>query len=169
MATKFNRFWTLLIILLIVIIATGSITIWLKYDRIHPTEIFIVPNQKLLPGEIYLGGEVNAPGFYPLNDGDSLEDIIQAAGGTTDSADPGRLKLYVPEAGEGEQPQKVNLNRAEAWLLQALPGIGETRAQAIIDYRRQNGHFHNINELIKVEGIGTATYEKIKHLITVAD
>jgi len=54
-------------------------------------------------------------------------------------------------------------------LLEALPGIGETRAQAIIDYRQQNGPFHNINELTKVEGIGIATYEKIKHLISVAD
>ena len=67
------------------------------------------------------------------------------------------------------QPQKINLNRAEAWLLEALPEIGESRAQAIIDYREQNGPFHNINELIKVEGIGTATYEKIKDRITVAD
>jgi len=50
-----------------------------------------------------------------------------------------------------------------------LPGIGEVRAQAIIDYRRQNGPFHNISELTKVEGIGTATYEQIKQLITVAD
>ena len=65
--------------------------------------------------------------------------------------------------------KKINLNRAETWLLEALPEIGESRAQAIIDYREQNGPFNNIKELIKVEDIGTATYEKIKNWITVAD
>ncbi len=100
---------------------------------------------------------------------DSLEALIQAAGGTTGSTDISRLKLYIPEAGEGEQPQKINLNRAEVWLLKALPGIGETRARAIIAYREQYGPFHNVNELTKVEGIGVTTYEEIKHLITVAD
>ncbi|MFC1915790.1 ComEA family DNA-binding protein [Chloroflexota bacterium] len=91
------------------------------------------------------------------------------AGGISAAADLNQLKLYIPEVNGEEPPQKVNINRAEAWLLQALPGIGEVRAQAITDYRQQNGRFKNINELTKVEGIGTATYEKLKHLITIAD
>lgn len=160
--------WTLIVILLVVIIAAGSIVAWSRYSQSQSIEISIVPDQKL-QGKIYIGGEVNNPGVYPLETGDSIEDIIRVAGGTTDSADLSRLKLHVPVVGEGEQPQKVNINRAEVWLLEALPGIGEVRAKAIIDYRRQNGPFHNINELVKVEGIGTATYEKIKHLLTVAD
>ena len=162
------NYWTLLIILLVAVIITGSIISWSKYSSGQPIEISIAPGQEL-QGEIYIGGAVNNPGFYPLRAGDSLEDIIQAAGGIADGADPSRLDLHIPSAGEEAQPQKVNLNRAEAWLLQALPGIGEVRAQAIIDYRQQNGPFHNINELIKVDGIGTTTYEKIKKLITVAD
>ena len=162
-----NR-WTLIVICLLAIIATGSTITWSRYSPSQPIEISVSPGQEI-QGEIYIGGGVNNPGFYPLKAGDSLEDIIRAAGGTTDSADLSRLKLYTPKVGEEEQPQKVNLNQAEAWLLQALPGIGEIRAQAIIDYRHQNGRFKNINELIKVEGIGSATYEKIKHLITVAD
>ncbi|GAH63777.1 unnamed protein product, partial [marine sediment metagenome] len=44
-----------------------------------------------------------------------------------------------------------------------------TLAQRIIDYRQQNGPFNNIKELMKVKGIGVATYEEIKHLIAVAD
>ena len=121
------------------------------------------------PGEIYVGGEVNNPGTYPLKDGDSIEDVILAAGRATDNADLSRLRIYV----SGDEPerlsQKVNINLAEAWLLQALPGIGETRAQAIIEYRRQNGFFRDTGELVKVEGIGIAIYEKLKHLITVDD
>ena len=165
--TKLSKYWTLLIFLLIAVIAVGSLITWSKYSRSQPVEISISPGQEL-EGEVYIGGSVNNPGFYPLKAGDSIDDIIQGAGGTSADADLSQLKLYVPEAGE-TPPQKINLNRADLWLLQALPEIGEARAQAIIDYRQQNGQFHNINELTEVEGIGTATYEKIKHLITVAE
>jgi len=163
-----HKYWTLLAILLIAIIAAGSLVIWSKYRPSHPVEISLSPAQEIAEGEIYVGGAVNNPGFYPLKTGDSLDDIIRAAGGASDGADLSQFKLYIPGTGE-ESPQKINLNQAEAWLLQALPGIGEVRAQAIIDYRQQKGRFHHINELIKVEGIGTATYEKIKHLITTAE
>jgi len=167
-AGRFINGWTLVIVLLVVIIAAGGIVIWSKYSPGRTIEISIVPDREL-DGEIYIGGQVNNPGFYPLKAGDSLEDVIRAAGGTTDSADLSRLTLHVLEIQEGETPQKININRAEAWLLGALPGIGEVRAKAIIDYRQQNGPFCDIDELAKVEGIGAATCERIKHLITVAD
>ena len=169
MATsKLNQYWTLIIILLVVIIITGSIAAWSRYGRSQPIEISIPPAQEL-QGGIYIDGAITNPGFYPLKAEDSIEALIQAAGGTANNADLTKLKLYVPLVGEEQQLQKIDINRAEAWLLQALPGIGETRAQAIIDYRNQNGSFHNIYELARVEGIGATTYEKIKHLITVAD
>ncbi len=166
--SKFSKYWTLITILLVAIIAIGSIIAWSRYSRSQLVEISI-PTAQELQDRIYIGGAVSNPGFYALKTGDTIEALIQAAGGTTSSADLSQLKLYILQTGEGEQPQKIDLNRAEAWLLEALPGIGETRAQAIINYRHQNGPFNNINELIKVEGIGTATYEKIKDLITVAD
>ena len=166
--SKPNKYWMLVIILLIAIIAIGSVIVWSRYSPSQPVEISTPPSQEL-EGEIYIGGAVTSPGFYPLKTGDSLGDIIQAAGGISSNADLGRLRLYIPGIGEEYQPQKIDINQAEAWLLQALPGIGEVRAQAIVDYQHQNGPFHNINELIKVKGIGTITYDKIKHLITVAD
>jgi len=166
--SKPNKFWTLVIILLIAIIAAGSVIVWSRYSPSQPIEISTPPSQEL-EGEIYISGAVTNPGFYPLKTGDSIGDIIQAAGGISSGADIGRLKLYIPDVEEEYQPQKIDINRAEVWLLQALPGIGEIRAQAIVDYRHQNGLFHNINELIKVKGIGATTYEQIKHLITVAD
>ena len=167
-ASKLNKYWTLITILLVAIIAIGSIAAYSRYSRGQSIEISIPPTPEL-QGEIYIGGAVSNPGFYPLKAGDTVEALIQAAGGTTGSADLGWLKLYIPQTEEKEQPQKIDLNRAEAWLLEALEGIGETRAQAIVKYREQNGPFRNITDIIKVEGIGTATYEKIKHLITVAD
>ena len=166
--TKLNKYWVLIIILLVAIIAIGGIIAWSRYSPSQPIEISMPPHPQL-QGEIYIGGAVNNPGFYPLNAGDSIERIIQAAGGTTSNANLSQLKLHVPESGETYSPQKVDINRAEAWLLEALPSIGEVRAQAIIDYRHQNGPFRNINELTKVKGIAITTYEQFKHLITVAD
>ncbi len=166
--TKINKYWALVIILLVAIIVTGRIIVWSRYSPSQPIEISL-PLQPELQGKIYIDGAVTSPGFYPLKAGDSIENIIHAAGGTTSSADLSRLKLYVPELGEAYSPQRIDINRAEAWLLEALPGIGETRAQAIISYRQRNGPFQNISELTKVEGIGITTYAQIKHLITVAD
>ena len=166
--SKLNKYWTLIIILLVVIIIAGSIVAWSRYSRSQPVEISIPPAQEL-QGGIYIGGAIINPGYHPLKAGDRIEDIFRAAGGTASNADLANIKLYIPKIGEKQQSQKIDINRAEAWLLQALPEIGTTRAQAIIDYRKQNGPFRNVYELTKVEGIGTTTYEKIKHLITVAD
>ncbi len=166
--SKLSKFWTLITILLVVTIIGGGIVVWSQYSR--PVEISVSkpPSQEQI-NYIYIGGAVTNPGIYPLRAGGGIEALIQAAGGTTSSADPGRLKLYIPVAGKEKQPQKVNINRAEAWLLEALPGIGEIRAQAIVDYHHDKGLFRNVSELTRVEGIGITTYEKIKDLITVAD
>jgi competence protein ComEA len=166
MAVK--KLWALIAILLVITIITSSIIIWSRYRPTQAIEISLPPSQELTGG-VYIGGAVGSPGFYPLAAGDTVAALIQAAGGTTGDADLGHLKLYLPQIGEEQQPQRVNINRAEAWLLEALPGIGEYLAQAIIYYRQQNGPFKRIDELARVEGIGTATYTKVKDLITVTD
>ena len=166
--SKSTQYWVLIVILLIAIIAVGSVVAWVRYSPSQPIELSISPSQEL-QGEICVGGAVANPGFYPFKDVDSIGTIIQAAGGIASGADLTRLNLFIPGIADKEQPQKVDINWAEAWLLEALPGIGEVRAQAIIDYRCQNGLFRNINEITKVEGIGATTYDRIKHLITVAD
>jgi competence protein ComEA len=163
-----NRYWALIIVFLIAVIITGGIIAGQRYRPPHPVEISILQSQEL-EGEVYLGGAVSNPGFYPLKSGDSIEALIQAAGGATSNANLTRLKIYIPIVGEEEPPQKIDINRAEAWLLEALPGIGESKAQAIIDYRQKNGGFRSITELTEVEDIGPTIYEHIKDLITVAD
>jgi competence protein ComEA len=157
-------------ILLIAAVITAGIVAGSGCSNTRPIEIS-TPETIIPEGitQIYIGGAVNNPGFYPLKAGDSPEALIKAAGGTTDSADLGQLKLHIPQEGEDETPQKIDLNRADAWLLEALPGIGEVKAQAIINYRDQNGPFRNINELLNVKGIGEALYDEIKELVTVAD
>ena len=130
MARGLNKFWHPMAIL----IAVAAITISLLAGC-GPRTVEITLPDDTSPEEtsqIYIGGAVNNPGFYPLRDGDSISSLILAAGGTSDNADLSRLELSIPQAGEATEPQKVDLNRAPAWLLEALPGIGEVRAQDII-------------------------------------
>jgi hypothetical protein len=114
--TGSSKYVTLLIILLIAVTTVSGILAWSRYWGSQYEEISISkPPSEEQVNQIYVGGAVNNPGFYPLTDGDSIEAVIQAAGGTT-SADLTEIKLYIPEAGE-EESQKVNINRAEVWLL----------------------------------------------------
>lgn len=63
--------------------------------------------------------------------------------------------------------EKVNINTASSLELQKLPQIGPQIAQRIIDYRKENGSFKRIEDLIKVKGIGEKTFDRLKDLITV--
>ena len=163
-----GKFWNWLILLLIIVIVVGSLVIWSKYTPGQPVEIELSPRPQT-EGDVSVGGAVVRPGIYPLREGDTLQDILQAAGGVKSDADPDLIKIHVPTASEQNQPQKVNINRAKVWLLEALPEIGKTRAQTIVDYREKNGPFKSIDDLTRVAGIGEDTIEKIRHLITVTD
>lgn len=165
---KTNRYWTLITVFLIAIIIIGGAVIWVRYNPGQTIEIS-VPSHQEIEGDIYIGGAIINPSFYPLDSNDSIHALIQAAGGTTTSADLSRFKVYIPGVGDGEPPQRIDINRAEVWLLEALPSISETLAQRIIDYRQQNGPFASTYELTQMEGICITKYEQIKELITVAD
>ncbi len=65
------------------------------------------------------------------------------------------------------EPDKININTAVAAQLDVLSGIGEARAQAIIQYREENGPFESTSEIIEVDGVSEKMYEEFKHLITV--
>ena len=165
-----NRLWALIALLLVVVILISGMVAWSRYRQIHFREISIAgsPTQGL-QGEIAITGAVAAPGLYPLKVGDTIEALIQAAGGATVDNELVQLRLYVLREGEGQEPQKIDINRAEVWLLEALPGIGKTKAEAIVAYRQRNGAFQHPSEITNVKDIGPATYEQIKDLITVAD
>ncbi len=64
--------------------------------------------------------------------------------------------------------EKVDLNRASLDQLSTLPGIGEKKAQAIIDYRLKKGNFASVEDLLRVKGIGEKLLEKIKPRVTVS-
>lgn len=66
-----------------------------------------------------------------------------------------------------EEQTKISLNTATEEQLVTLPGIGSSKAQDIIDYRKENGLFSSIEDIKSVKGIGDALFEKIKDYITV--
>ena len=65
------------------------------------------------------------------------------------------------------EKEKININKATKEELDTLPGIGESTAQKIIQYREEHGSFKNIEELKEVKGIGDAKYEEIKDLVDI--
>ena len=137
-------------------------------------------------------GQVISPGVYEVDAGMRINDVIQLAGGIKQEADTSQLNfaqaledqmmIYVPEKGElnesipiVQSPQKseaehlINLNTADLTKLQELNGIGEKKAQAIIQYRTDNGSFQSIESLMEVSGIGQKTFDAIKDTITVSN
>ena len=61
----------------------------------------------------------------------------------------------------------IDINTATKETLTTLPGVGESKAASIITYREENGQFSTIEDIKKVSGIGDATYDNLKDLITV--
>ena len=115
-----------------------------------------------------------------------MGDALELAGGFAENADTCWVnlaqtpedgeKIYFPtieegaslsEAGEEREKSLVNLNTAGKQELSTLPGIGESRAADIIDYREEKGKFQNIRDVMKVPGIKQALYDQIKDKITV--
>lgn len=86
----------------------------------------------------------------------------QTPAGGNAAASAGALEVPAPVV---SQEGKVNVNTAGARELMDLPGIGEKKAQAMIDYRNREGAFRNLSDLGKVKGIGPKMLEKLKPLV----
>jgi competence protein ComEA len=135
-------------------------------------------------------GAVKAPGVYEGKTGDRVLHVIDQAGGLLEEADETKVNfalklvdemvIYIPVIGEesemmltgemteaGKEEGKVNLNSASEAELQTLPGIGPSKAAAIMEYRTENGSFKSVEELMEISGIGEKTFEKLKESITV--
>lgn len=139
-------------------------------------------NQKIA---VHVGGEVNNPGVYYLPKGKRVIDAIKAAGGAKRGANLDALnlarklrdgeKIILPPKSfpslssftDSRNDKLLNLNTATLEELESLPGIGETLAKRIIEYREKNGGFQEVEELRNIEGIGKKKFSKIKDLVTV--
>ena len=164
--------WFVFAALTIAIIAGGAVFISRQWGGDRSIQITL-PSDPAPTLEVYVSGAIADEGIYTLHGDSNLDDLLQQAGGMAEEAETPRLKIRVLYADESpfEQPQetKININTATAEELQTLYGIGPVKAQAIIDYRNENGFFHSVDELINVPGIGPKTLEKIRDEITVVD
>ena len=172
--SRADRLYLSITILLFIAVVVGGVMLAVEHGKAQPVEIVLaqpalpVVNGELYSGEIYIGGAVVNPGIYSLKKGDTIEELLFGAG-IEPGADLSHIELYISRQSETQSPQKIDLNRAKPWLLEALPGIGKSRAQDIVDYRTENGPFKRIEDLHKVKGIGEGTFAKIKDYITVSD
>jgi competence protein ComEA len=163
--------------ILVGLLAAGVILV--AGSRPKGSPITLLPTSTPATLTVYVSGAVATPGVYSLPAGSRVETAILAAGGFTSVADTASINLAAPIE-DGQQVAvsgnidtshvnvgRVNINTATAVELDALPGIGPTAAQAIVDYRLQFGPFSFTQDIQKVPGIGPATYDKIKDFITV--
>lgn len=145
---------------------------------------------------VFVCGQVAEPGVYELAPGSRIFQALEAAGGLLETAAEDYVnqaepvadgqRVYIPSAEEvqsgGSWPDgtggndvsleaasdgRVNLNTAGKEELMTLTGIGEKKAEAIIQYREAGGGFGSVEELMQVEGIKEGTFEKIKEDIVI--
>lgn len=145
---------------------------------------------------VHVCGQVNAPAVYEFEKGARVVEAIEKAGGFMEDAATDYLnlakelsdgeKIYVPDKEEaaGLKPQnegiaaessgnvvsadsRININTASKDELLGLKGIGDSRAEDIINYRTEHGGFGTIEDIMKVPGIKQGAFNKIKDNIKV--
>ncbi|MFA4843945.1 MAG: ComEA family DNA-binding protein [Candidatus Margulisiibacteriota bacterium] len=142
---------------------------------------------------VHVCGAVRREGVYKLKPGDRLLSAISLAGGSLPMADLSALnlaepvkdgeKIFIPlkqpvvrevveikVSGKAQSKAKttgrVNLNSASVAQLDALPGIGKSTAEKIIEYRQKNGPFQKLEQLMELPRFGKSKFEKLKDRIT---
>ncbi|MEW6726805.1 MAG: ComEA family DNA-binding protein [Bacillota bacterium] len=153
----------------------------------HPGAAVIdgdAPPVKIL---VHVTGAVQQPGVYEFEQGARVNDAVlkakPQAAADIDALNLAALledgqKILVPEVrpdppasgvpgGTGPQSALVNINTADAAVLDGLPGIGPTLAQRIIQYRQEHGVFLSVDDLQNVPGIGESKMAELRPLITV--
>ncbi len=150
------------------------------------------PTPTQAPIRVHVSGAVQQPAVYELAPCSIVQDAVNAAGGPGSDADLDCINLalelqdqqqvYVPHRGEQSPPPPVsggasegdgmagslvNINAATEAELETLPRVGPATAQRIIAYREANGPFEIVDDIQDVPGIGPATFEGLKDLITV--
>ena len=131
---------------------------------------------------VYVCGAVAREGVYKLPAGSRIYEAIEMAGGFREDAASAEVnqaevlqdedRIYIPTfsetiSEEEENDGKINLNKATKAELMTLPGVGEAKAESIIQYRNENGGFKSIEEIMQISGIKEGLFEKIKDLIKI--
>lgn len=137
--------------------------------------------------KVYVAGAVQRPGVYNVRPGDRVADAIEAAGGPTEDAETLAVNfarrvrdedhVVVPRRGEpvplveagapAGAGRRIDVNTASPAALDSLPGIGPTRAKAIVDSRLKDGPFNEPADLVKRKLLPQSVFDGIKDLIDV--
>ena len=141
--------------------------------------------------KIHITGQVKIPGIIELEYGARISDAIEKAGGLTEFASLKNVnlaykledgqKLYIPTTEEdvesvlmenGEniiqntnlsgKSKMININKANESELEEIPGVGPSMASKIVNYRKENGEFKNIEDLKNISGIGEKKFETMR-------
>ncbi len=136
---------------------------------------------------VHVGGAVSRPGVYELPKGARVNDAVASAGGAQAEANldavnlASRLsdgqRIYIPKKGQpapvmadgssSEADSPLDLNSATVEELDKLPGVGEVLAKRIVEYRTSHGGFRSVEELQRVDGIGSRKFQQLKGKVKV--
>lgn len=160
--------------------AQGSVNVSIEGAVARPGLVQVPTGSRLTDVIAAAGGllpEADVSGLYiaaRVADGQRI--IVVRGESLLPSPDPISPARSSPSADVDEAPadptsgpngQLINLNTADAALLETLPGIGPVLAQRIIEYRETNGPFLNVDELESIDGISTRLVEELRPLVTV--
>lgn len=188
--------WNIAFGVVVGLLAGGVVFLATRPARGEPVLLIATPTPA--PYLVHVTGAVLNPGAYEFMPGSRIRDALAAAGASSQAdvqalnlaafledgqrltvpaiaptQKPGQPAATAPAAPLVEQPAQasllININTASQAELELLPGIGPVMAARVIEYRDENGGFEKIEDLLDVSGIGPATFERIKNLITVEE
>lgn len=152
-------------------------------------------NNDVVKMYVDIKGAVKLPGMYEVTSDMRVLNVIDMAGGLKETADDSQVNfsqriedqmvIYIPVEGEElsetaiagtnsntaniskDEDGKVNLNQATKEELMTLSGVGEKKAEKIIEYREENGSFKTIEDLKNVNGFGEKSFESLEKYISI--
>ena len=187
---NFVSYYKTYILILVIIFAS---TISIIYTNINGKSRIVVNDNELEIDDrdnkiaVYITGEVVNPGVYYIDENLRLDDLVKECGGLTSQADLSEInlaeklndsdKIDIPKIAIEEENEEdniennddndlININKASKDELKTLNGIGDTLADNIIEYRKNN-KFNTIEDILEVNGIGKSKFENIKEYICV--
>lgn len=169
--------WKVIIFSLVVVIVFGLVL--LITNPTNPTPVTVKNAGNESDRQVSVYGAVRFPGVYEYKGNIRVSEAVEYAGGLSENADNEFANLskwvidgetiIIPTAGmlkptitsSAQEAAKINLNTADKNELMSLPGIGEKRADDIIELREKKGGFKRVEDIMEIPGIGEKLLESI--------